>query len=107
MQKGAIKVSVLYSNEENKSFNMDYYCNKHIPMVRNLLGDAIIDASVEKGLAGGVPGAPAAFIAMGNIYFSSMESFQNAFGPHAATIMGDIPNYTNIKPIIQVSEVMM
>ncbi len=42
---------------------------------------------------------------MGHLYFDSVEVFQSSFGPHAEAIMGDIPNYTNIEPIIQVSQV--
>jgi len=37
----------------------------------------------------------------------SVEAFQAAFAPHAAEILGDIPNYTSIQPIIQFSEVKM
>ena len=55
MKIGAIMVSVLYPSGEGKSFDMDYYINKHVPMVQALLGDAIIGATVEEGLAGGVP----------------------------------------------------
>jgi hypothetical protein len=36
-----------------------------------------------------------------------MDSFQNSFGPNAEKIMGDLPNFTNIEPIVQVSEVMI
>jgi len=107
MKPGIIKVSVLYPNQEGKSFDMDYYCNTHVPMVAKLLGDAVKGATVEEGLGGGAPGDPATYIAMGNLYFESMDSFQNSFGPNAAQIMGDIPNYTNIEPIIQVSKVMI
>ena len=107
MKKGSIKVSVLYPNENGKTFDMDYYCNKHVPMIAGLLGDAVIGASVEKGLGGGNPDQDAKYIAMGNLYFESMESFQNSFGPNAEKIMGDIPNYTNIEPVIQISEVMI
>jgi len=107
MKPGMIKLSVFYPNQEGKSFDMDYYCNKHIPMVAKLLGDAVKGASVEQGLGGGAPGEPASFIAMGNLYFDTMESFQNSFGPNAAQIMEDIPNYTNIAPVIQVSKVMI
>lgn len=106
MKKGTIKVSVLYPGGNNKSFDMDYYLNKHVPMVSDLLGDAMIGATIEKGLAGGSPNAHAPYAAMGNIYFSSMESFQNSFGPHAETIMGDAPNYTDSEPVIQISEVL-
>lgn len=107
MKKGSVKVSVLYPNENGKSFDMEYYCNKHVPMVAGLLGNAVIGASVEKGLGGGAPNQDATYVAMGNLYFETMESFQNSFGPNAEEIMGDIPNYTNIEPVIQISEVMI
>lgn len=100
-----IKVSVMYANEDGKKFDMDYYCNSHMPMVRAKLGAALLKVEVDEGMGGGAPGAPAAFIAMGHIYFESVESFQAAFGPHAGDIMADIPNYTDIEPSIQISEV--
>jgi uncharacterized protein (TIGR02118 family) len=100
-----IKVSVLYANEDGKKFDMDYYCNSHIPMVLEKVGAACSKAEVDQGLAGGAPGAPAAFIAMGHLYFDSVDSFQAAFGPHAEAIMADVPNYTDIQPDIQISEV--
>ena len=107
MKKGMIKVSVVYPNSEGKKFNMDYYCNTHLPMVGNLLGDALKGATVEKGLGGGAPGSPAPYAGMGNMYFDTMEEFGNAFGPNAEKIMGDLPNFTDIEPVIQVSEVMI
>jgi uncharacterized protein (TIGR02118 family) len=107
MKKGMIKVSVLYPNGEGKSFDIDYYCNKHVPMVGGLLGDAVKAATVEKGLGGAEPGSTATYAAMGNLYFSSMADFENSFGPNADKIMADLPNFTNIEPVLQVSEVMI
>ena len=107
MKKGTIKVSVLYPDGEGKTFDMDYYCSKHVPMVAELLGDAVIGATVEKGLAGGEPDSTATYQAMGNLYFESVEMFQNSFGPNVDKIMGDAPNYTNIEPVMQISEVMI
>jgi len=102
-----IKISVFYPNEEGKRFDMEYYCKKHIPMVQRLSGAACKSVAVEQGLGGVTPGSPATYIAMGHLYFDSLEAFQAAFGPHAGEIMGDIPNYTNIEPVIQISEVKM
>ena len=107
MKKGMTKVSVLYPNGEGKTFNMDYYCQKHVPMVAGLLGDAVKAATVEKGLAGGAPNTKATYAAMGILYFSSVEEFEKSFGPNSDKIMGDLPNFTNIEPTIQVSEVMI
>ena len=107
MKKGMIKVSVMYPKGEGKNFDMDYYCSKHIPLVGGLLGDSIKAATVEKGLGGGAPDSPATFAAMGNLYFDSIDSFQSAFGPKSGTIMADLPNFTNIEPVIQISEVLI
>jgi uncharacterized protein (TIGR02118 family) len=106
MKKGMTKVSVLYPNGENKNFNMDYYCNTHLPMVSDLLGGHLKGAAVEKGLGGAVPGSQAPFASVGVMYFDSPADFGAAFGPNAEKIMGDLSNFTNIEPIVQVSEVM-
>jgi uncharacterized protein (TIGR02118 family) len=63
--------------------------------------------AVEQGLGGAEPGSPAAYSAMGHLLLDSVEAFQTAFGPHAETIMGDIPNYTNSTPTIQISEIKL
>ncbi len=100
-----IKVSVFYPNEQGKKFDMSYYFNMHVPMIQEKLGRACKHLAVEEGLAGAAPGLPATYLIMFHLYFDSVEAFQSAFGPHAQTIMGDIPNYTDIQPTIQVSEV--
>jgi len=100
-----IKVSVLYPNTKSSKFNMEYYCNHHIPMLQKKLGTACKRVVVEEGLVGASPDAPPAFVAMGHLYFDSVETFQAAFDPHAAAIMDDIPNYTDVQPMIQISAV--
>ena len=102
-----IKVSVFYPNSEGTTFDMDYYCGKHIPMLRKLLGEACKGVEVEEGVGGGMPGQPAVYRAMGHLYFHSPATFQEAFAPHAGTIMADTPNYTNVAPLVQVSVVRM
>lgn len=102
-----IKVSVLYPAGDATTFDMNYYCTSHMPMVRSKLGAALKSMAVEQGLAGGAPGAPPTYAAMGHLYFDSVEAFQNAFGPHAKEILADIPNYSSVQPVIQISEVKM
>ena len=102
-----IKVSVFYPAGETTKFDMKYYCTSHMPMVQQKLGAACKSVAVEEGLGGGAPGAPPAYAALGHLYFDSVDAFQTAFAPHAETIMADVPNYTNVQPIIQISEVKM
>jgi len=102
-----IKVSVLYPNSADGTFDIEYYCNTHLPFVTKLLGDTLKSGSVDSGIAGGEPEEAPAFIAMGHMTFNSVEAFQGSFGPHTAVIMADLVNFTNIKPLIQISEVKL
>lgn len=102
-----IKVSVFYPNSAGKRFDMDYYCNKHMPLAQRLLGAACKGVAVEQGLAGGEPGAPAAYIALGHLLFDSLETFQAAFGAAAEGLIADMPNYTDIQPTMQINEVKL
>ena len=102
-----IKVSALYPNRPRKTFDIDYYCDKHIPMILELLGDSLKGAAIEHGLSGVGPGSPPTYIAMGHLYFNSIEEYQNSFGPHSDQILADVPNYTDIQPIVQISEVRL
>lgn len=104
-KKGLVKVTILYPNEAGKTFDMEYYATTHMPMVASALGDALKGYTIDKGVAAGAPDAIVPYLAIGYLYFDSIEAYQTAFGPHVDKIRGDIPNYTNIKPIIQISEV--
>ncbi|MFD0763884.1 EthD family reductase [Mucilaginibacter lutimaris] len=101
-----IKVTILYPNAEGNTFDMAYYTGKHFPMLRRVFGDSMKATAIDKGMASGTPGAPVPFLAIGYLYFENISAFQNGMKEHAAEIRADIPHYTNIKPIIQISEVV-
>ena len=100
-----IKVSVMYANAPGMRFDHGYYRDKHMPLVKARMGEGCKYYTVDRGLAGGAPGAPAPYVAMCHIFCDSVEAFQAGFGPHAKEIMGDIANYTDQAPVIQISEV--
>lgn len=104
-----IKISILYPNNKGSRFDLNYYIKTHMPMSIGLLGvhPGFKGVSVEHGIAGGIPGTEAAYIAMCHYLFDSTESFMAAFSPHAAALQGDMPNYTNIEPVIQINEVLI
>ena len=81
---------------------MDYYRESHIPMMRRLIGERLKGLSVDRAAAG--PGLPAPYAVIANLVFESVETMQVVLAEHSATLMADIPNYTNVQPVIQVSE---
>jgi uncharacterized protein (TIGR02118 family) len=102
-----IKVSVMYPNGPDAHFDEAYYRDRHMPMVKELMGDYCKYYTVDRALASGTPETNAPYIAMGHLFCESVDAFQAGFGPHTKEIMGDIPNYTNQRPIIQISEVLV
>jgi uncharacterized protein (TIGR02118 family) len=75
-------------------------------MIAEKVGPAMLKAEMDKGVAGGAPGSPAPFVAIGHLYFNSIPEFMQAFAPHAGEIMADVPNYTDGQPQIQISEIV-
>jgi uncharacterized protein (TIGR02118 family) len=73
-----IKVSVMYPNTPGARFNHEYYRDKHMPLVKARLGDNCKYYTVDKGLAGGAPGAPATYVGMCHIFCDSIEAFRPA-----------------------------
>ncbi len=102
-----IKISIMYPNNPGARFDHDYYRDQHMPMVKTLMGESCKSYTVDKGLSGGSPRAPATYIGMCHIFCQSVETFQAGFGPNAKAIMADIPNYTDQTPVVQISEVVV
>jgi uncharacterized protein (TIGR02118 family) len=102
-----VRISVLYPNEPGKKFDHDYYINKHMKLVRDRLGAfGVVRTEVDKGMAGGAPGSTAPYVAIGHVYANALAEFQKGMGQHGQEIMADIPNYTNIQPQMQISEIV-
>jgi uncharacterized protein (TIGR02118 family) len=106
VEKGLVKVSVMYPFAEGKTFNMEYYETKHMPMVAAYLGTNLVKYTIEKGVASGIPNQPLPYMAIGTFYVKSLADYQAAIAPNRDTIRADFANYTNVAPVILVSEVV-
>jgi uncharacterized protein (TIGR02118 family) len=97
-----IRASLLYPNEPGKKFDFDYYIKKHMAMVsKKAKPYGFIRYEVDKAADSSSP-----FIAVGHLYFKSLEGYQNGAAASAEALMADIPNFTDIMPQIQVSEIV-
>ncbi len=98
-----IKVSVMYPYREGARFDLDYYLQSHVPMVRNFLGAACLRCEVDQGLA--APNATPAYVAMAHFYCHSIGDFQSSLEPYQTLIRSDVANYTDLQPVRHISEV--
>jgi uncharacterized protein (TIGR02118 family) len=100
-------ISSIYARKEGFNFDFDYYLNKHMPRSIELLSGAkgFKGVSVERGVDIDELDIESSYVAMCHYYFDTLEDFMAAFGPHAEELRGDIVNYTDIVPTIQINRV--
>jgi uncharacterized protein (TIGR02118 family) len=99
-----IKVNFLYPNKPGSRFDADYYIDVHMPLAIRLLKPALKAVSAEIGLSSAMPDQPAPYAAIASFTFESVEAFTTAVMPHYMELQSDIPNYTDIEPVVQISE---
>lgn len=102
---GMFKVEILYPNGDGKTFDMDYYEKKHMPMVASFLGDNLKFYEIDKGIAGRTPTDKVPFLAIGYFYITDVAEYNKAIAQNREAIISDFKNYTNVQPVVQVSEI--
>ncbi|MBI2379609.1 MAG: EthD family reductase [Gammaproteobacteria bacterium] len=101
-----IRASALYFAREGARFDFEYYRDTHFPMVMDRLAPfGARRHEIERGLAMGDGSAPR-LLAIGSIYFESLEGLKAGLAAHGAEILGDVSNYTNLQPELQFSELV-
>ena len=102
-----IRVTVSYPNQPGSRFDMDYYLKTHMPMVVDKLGPhGLVATEVERGIAGGAPGSPARYQMQAHLNFSTLQGMQAGLSAEVAGLMADIPNFTDVRPEVQIYEVL-
>lgn len=100
-----IAITVLYPKSASSTFDRKYYHETHVPLVGqkwNSMG--LKDVSILHGMTG-PDGNPPAFEVIAVLKFESMEAFGAAAAAHGSEVLGDIPNFTNVQPVLQFNEI--
>lgn len=100
----AITVTVMYPNTPGSKFDMDYYLGSHLDLVGKLWGPKLLSARAIKGVATPDPSTPPPYQVIAIFEFESIEDLQVLMEEHGEELMGDIPNFTDVTPAIQISE---
>jgi len=97
-----IDVMVAYPNKDDLTFDDRYYLENHVPLVESLLGEhGLRYARVHRGID-----AASSYHLIAHLGFDSAEEFESAFDTVGQQLTDDIAKFTNVEPLIQVSEVV-
>lgn len=105
LQNGMFKVTILYPNGEGSTFDMDYYETKHMPMVAGFLGDNLKFYEIDRGISGRTPNDKPPYAAVGYFYIDNIAEYGKAIAENRDAVVNDFKNYTNIQPVVQISEI--
>lgn len=101
-----IKYSVFYPATENGHFDHDYYRDVHLPLIKARMGDYLVSYSIDKILAS-ADGSPAPYVAACYLVCRSKEDLEKGMADHIDEIVGDVDNFTNIKSVKWIAEVVV
>ena len=93
-----IRLSVFYPATDNATFDHDYYRDSHVPLCVKTWG--LDGAEIDRGVNG-------PYVAAVHFRFESLDALNAAMGSSGtAAVLGDVPNYTTIQPVLQTSEIV-
>jgi uncharacterized protein (TIGR02118 family) len=93
-----IRMSVLYPASEGATFDHDYYRDHHVPLAVRTWG--LEGAEIDRGIDG-------PYVAAVHFRFETVEAMTAALSvPASKDVTADVPNYTSITPVRQVSEIV-
>lgn len=101
----SITVTVSYPDTPGSRFDLDYYLKTHGPLVERLWRPhGMKSLAVLRGLATPDPAIPPAWRIMALIEFANLDQFKAAVKASGKEVMGDIANFTDVAPVIQINE---
>lgn len=101
----SITITVLYPNTQGSRFDVGYFVDTHIPLVEEHWGGkGLTSVKLLKGTGTADPATPAPYQVITVLGFESLQAFRAAAKESGSLIIGDIENFTDVRPVIQINE---
>lgn len=88
--------TVLYPTKEGSTFDMDYYLQKHMPLVTAKWGSY----GLTQWLVTDLRGTEQPYSVQATLIWESAASFDKAREAAGAEVFADIPNFSSEQPIV-------
>lgn len=101
------KVTGIYRWSEGAHFDHEYYASTHAKLTTELLAPlGLLRFECDRTVGASLP-QPGSVVATSNAYFASLGEAQAALSKAGAALGADVPHYTNIRPVLHISEVLV
>lgn len=100
-----IRITIAYPKLDEQVFDHDYFLHRHLPRLFDLVGEALVRATVERGVDA-APWPSAEYEVICTLECERLETFEAAFFPYIEDLQDDMECCGGM-PTIQVSEVVL
>lgn len=99
-------INVMYENVDDATFDLDYYLNKHMPLVSEKFTRFGLQGwRVVQGV--GTPtGEKPLYSIIATLEFETAQQFKDAVAAEGGPVFGDVPNFSNQSPVVVISNVV-
>ncbi|CAK1367171.1 hypothetical protein CB0940_10486 [Cercospora beticola] len=99
-------ISVLFPNDEDAQYDIEYYVQKHMPRIAEEWAKYGVTGWNVREFAPGPDGSKPPYAFGSETFWTSKDKLSDAFtGPEAAGIMEDVKNFSNKQPIFLYGDV--
>lgn len=101
-----IRVTVSYPRGEQTRFDHDYYGTSHRRLLLDRLSEFGLERlEIDRCLSDG-GGGPPPIVAAAHLIFRTLDGYQKGIGQHGTEIRADVARYTDIRPLVTISELL-
>jgi uncharacterized protein (TIGR02118 family) len=105
-EDGMLLVTAVYEARSGSRFDFDDYTGRHLRLAKGLLEPyGLLGVRVARGIAA-MDGGPPPYCAVAEMHFQDADGFQRGMAAHGAELLGDADRYTDIEPVLQISELL-
>jgi len=97
-------ITAIYPNDPGSRFDAGYYLTSHAETAHALLAPHGLEEIRTTIGTAALDGSPPPFWAVSEMHFTSRAAFDAGIAAEGAALFADIPKYTDVTPILQVSE---
>lgn len=100
-----IALNILYPAKEGAYFDSGYYFDRHMPSMVQKLRNSLRGMTLAQGVNRGRAHSRPHYFAVCELLFDSTDAAQAVFAAHDEALGEDVHKYTDVKPVMQISEV--
>jgi uncharacterized protein (TIGR02118 family) len=98
-------MTIVYPAGEGIRFDADYYRDHHLRTIMSLYGSSIARFELRTVMPAAAGAPPEPHAAAVNIWIGDLAAFDAGNARHGATLVADVPNFTNAMPMIQYDKI--